>query len=204
MVKKYQSPLRQEQAAQTRDRIAAAARAVFVEHGYAAATIGAVAAAAGVSEPTVYRVFGSKRGILMALLDQMGRQAADAEVAARERDPGGDPREQLRVEVDHIVGVFADWIDFAQVILNVGASDPAVAAVGREGDRRRYARQAPLVRRWHRNGVLRQGLSARRAGEILGAMTGPEMFALMTRTNGWSVRDFRSWLAAMLERELFA
>ncbi|UUO03171.1 TetR family transcriptional regulator [Mycolicibacterium novocastrense] len=45
--RRYSSRLRAAQASGTRRRIVAAAERLFVEHGYAATTIDAVAAAAG-------------------------------------------------------------------------------------------------------------------------------------------------------------
>ena len=50
----YTSQLRADQAIQTRRRIVDAAAELFAERGYAATTIDAVAAAAGVSRKTVF------------------------------------------------------------------------------------------------------------------------------------------------------
>src|SRR5580693_6965427 len=65
----YDSPARQRQADETRRRIADAARKLLEEIGYAGMTIPAVAKAAGVAVPTVYAIFGSKKGIVSELLD---------------------------------------------------------------------------------------------------------------------------------------
>jgi len=46
-----------------------AARALFLERGYAGTTIDAISDRADVPSPTVYRLFSSKLGILRALLD---------------------------------------------------------------------------------------------------------------------------------------
>ena len=54
----YRSRLRTEQAAQTRLRILEASGSLFAERGYAATTIDAVAAQAGVAADTVYAIFG--------------------------------------------------------------------------------------------------------------------------------------------------
>src|ERR1700688_3434415 len=61
----YESPAREP-----RSRIADAARKLLAESGYAGMTIPAVAEAAGVAVPTVYAIFGSKKGIVAELLDQ--------------------------------------------------------------------------------------------------------------------------------------
>src|ERR1700730_12204147 len=53
----------------TRRRIRDAARRLFVERGYVATTIEAIAGEAGVAVPTVYLAFGTKRALLAELLD---------------------------------------------------------------------------------------------------------------------------------------
>src|SRR5215469_8604168 len=65
----YHSPARQRQAEQTRARILAAARDLFRSAGYASTTMDAIASSARVSAKTVEAVFGSKRGVLAALVD---------------------------------------------------------------------------------------------------------------------------------------
>ena len=65
----YRSALRTEQARLTRRRILDAAEALFQADGYGATTIAAIAARAEVAVDTVYAVFGTKRGVLQALMD---------------------------------------------------------------------------------------------------------------------------------------
>ena len=61
---------RQEQAAATRQRIAAAARRLFAANGYRPTTMDAIAAEAGVAPRTVYTTFGAKREILSEICEQ--------------------------------------------------------------------------------------------------------------------------------------
>ena len=67
--RRYDSSRRQEQARQTRRAILDAAGRLFVDPGYAATPLTAVAAEAGVAVQTVYAVFGSKRQLLSDLVD---------------------------------------------------------------------------------------------------------------------------------------
>src|SRR6266568_2113124 len=60
---------RRPKAQATRRRILDAARGLFVARGYVATTIEAIAAEAGVAVPTVYLAFGTKRALLVELLD---------------------------------------------------------------------------------------------------------------------------------------
>lgn len=52
-----------------RREIVAAARQAFFDHGYASASIEAIAAAAGVSKVTVYNHFGDKRALFAAAVE---------------------------------------------------------------------------------------------------------------------------------------
>src|SRR3954469_14368891 len=65
--RRYESPRRREQAAATRRQILEAAEKLFAEQGYAATTMAAVAAEAGVALKTVYLAFETKSGLLRAL-----------------------------------------------------------------------------------------------------------------------------------------
>src|SRR5918995_2032218 len=71
----YRSARRQEQARRTRERIIDAARQLWTDRGFGSTTIEAIAADANVAVQTIYGAFGSKGGILTALL---GRLEADA------------------------------------------------------------------------------------------------------------------------------
>src|ERR1700724_1329221 len=65
----YDNSRRQAQSRATRADVIAAGRQLFIERGYAATTIEAIGKAANTPIATVYRLFGSKRGILSAVLD---------------------------------------------------------------------------------------------------------------------------------------
>src|SRR6516225_1107807 len=67
--RRYRSPRREQQARRTRTRITAAAAQQFLARGYAATTMRAVAADAGVALPTVELVFGTKATLLKAVID---------------------------------------------------------------------------------------------------------------------------------------
>ncbi len=77
-----------------RSRIIAAAARLIAVGGSEAATTRAVAEAAAVQAPTIYRLFGDKAG----LLDAVAEQTLATFVAGKERrGPGPDPVEDLRL-----------------------------------------------------------------------------------------------------------
>lgn len=77
----------------TRRRIVAAAAALIAEGGRDAATTRAVATAAGIQAPTLYRLFGDKRGLLDAVTEAA---MADYLAGKARREPHPDPVQDLR------------------------------------------------------------------------------------------------------------
>jgi AcrR family transcriptional regulator len=94
-----------------RSRIVAAAAGLIAAGGRDAATTRAVAAAAVVQAPTIYRLFGDKRGLLDAVAEH---DLADYLAQKAAREPHPDPVQDLRDSWDDYVafgvahpGVFA-------------------------------------------------------------------------------------------------
>ena len=84
-------------APDVRTRIVAAAAALLASEGRDAVTTRAVAAAAGVQAPALYRLFGDKGGLLEAVAEHgFAAYLADKEVRA----PGPDPVADLRTGWD--------------------------------------------------------------------------------------------------------
>lgn len=84
-----------------RARIVAAAAGLLASGGRDALTTRAVAAAAGVQPPTIYRLFGDKRG----LIDALAAHGFTSYLAEKQvRESGADPVEDLRGGWDLHVG----------------------------------------------------------------------------------------------------
>lgn len=142
-----------------RTRIVAAAARLIAERGRDAATTRAVAQAAGVQAPTIYRLFGDKRG----LLDAVAAHGAALYVADKaSQPPHPDPVQDLRDGWDmHVAFGLAHPDLFAILSSDAGS---AAAAKGLEVLRRRVKAVA-------RAGRLRVG-EARAAALIHAAGVG--------------------------------
>ncbi|MEU4035327.1 TetR/AcrR family transcriptional regulator [Streptomyces collinus] len=92
-----EEPCLRADAARNRARLLEAAARLIAEHGVAGVTMEAVAAAAQVGKGTVFRRFGDRTGLLMALLDHSGRRLqADFLGGPPPLGPGAPPLERLR------------------------------------------------------------------------------------------------------------
>lgn len=198
----YVSPVRQQRAAQTRNGVVDAARVLFVGTGYAATSVEDIAAAAGVGRRTVYDIFGSKRGVLFAILERLApgdqsRFRADLAEAA------GQPRVQLQLAVEFTCTLYQRGADVLLMVHAAAGADPDLAALDREGERRRLAGQRGTIQDWHRRGMLRADLSTSQAADVFWAMTSPAVYRLLVIERGWSTRRFADWLVDELYHQLF-
>jgi TetR/AcrR family transcriptional regulator, regulator of autoinduction and epiphytic fitness len=200
----YVSSRRRAQALSTRTRLAASARRLFAERGYAATTIDAIARDAGLAVQTFYATYGSKRAVLFALLEQMDQAADVSGLVEHLRQAEGDWSRQVEMLVDFNVRLFAGSIDVLAVLRSAGAADPDLAAVGEAGDDRRRAGQAPIVREWAQAGGLRAGLDETLAADILWGLTSPELFELFVIRQHWQATRYAAWLRQAVQQLLLA
>jgi AcrR family transcriptional regulator len=199
--RRYHSPKRERQARQTREQIVEAARRLFARDGFTKTTVEAIAREAGVSAQTVYASIGSKRAIVLALLDRMEAEGGNEELR-RELGSTKDPRRQLRAIVSFNRRLFERGRDVLDVVMATRA-DADVEAFGRAGEARRREGQVRWVRAWAEAGVLRPSLDEGEAADVLWALTGPELYWLFAVNSNWSGFRFEEWLFGTLESQLF-
>ena len=90
-------PSRRSDATRNRARVLATTEELVARSGAAALRIADVAAAAGVGAGTIYRAFGDKRGLLMALVDQRERELQEAVIRGEPPlGPGAPAAQRLR------------------------------------------------------------------------------------------------------------
>ncbi|MGH3673854.1 MAG: TetR/AcrR family transcriptional regulator [Pseudonocardiaceae bacterium] len=199
--RRYDAPIRRERTEASRRRMLDCARQLFVGNGYAATSVEDIAAAAGVGRRSIYDAFGSKRGILLALLDQLAPQEEQRFNTALAQ-AAGDATVQLGLAVGFITTLYARAIDILDMVHAAGGADSDLAALDREGERRRLQAQRSTVRDWHRRGLLSTGMNANTAADILWTMTSPHLYRMLVVERGWSKARFRGWLIDQLTHEL--
>lgn len=122
---------RARNSAQVRDRILAAASELLAQGGVDALSNRAVASAAGVQTPTIYRLFGDKQGLLDALA---ARQFEDHLVDKASLKLTADPVEGLRTGWDQHVNFGLQNPSLYVMVYGdprPGPLAPAAAAAGR-------------------------------------------------------------------------
>jgi AcrR family transcriptional regulator len=198
--RQYLSALRKDQAARTRVLIVDAAAGLFVSEGYPRTTVRAIAGRAGVSPDTVYAVFGSKVGVLTAVLNARLAPSGEASImdtaGARAVRDEPDQRRQLHRFASDMAGVSARIRPIYEVLRTASAVEPEVGEVFAEMEQHRLAHMRELAGWFARRGPLR--VSRDRAAEILWVLASPDVARMLCDVRGWSQSQHAAWLETML------
>ena len=203
----YRSELRAAQALQTRRSIVAAATRLFVQDGYGATTIDAVAEAAGVSRKTVFTAVGGKLDLLKLALD-WAVAGDDGSVALADRAAvqrwlaHRDPRAVLSGFAGMLAEIGARVGPLYRALEVAAGMDSAARELVADAQRRRLDDARKVVRRLRELQALTTRSTHREAIDLVWLAMDPALFDRLVRVRGWTVSRFREWLADSLHHQL--
>jgi len=201
--RRYDNSRRQAQVRATRRKVIEAATRLFTEHGYPATTIDAIAEAADMPLPTLYRLFGSKRALLAAVLDTAfggddqpvtfaDRPAVRA--ARAEADPV-----KMVTGFARIVREFMERSSAIQHMLATAAQiDAEAAELLAEIRRQRHTGQSRIVTALQARGALDPDLDTSEAADIVYALLSPDVHRILTVERRWDADRYERWVARSL------
>jgi AcrR family transcriptional regulator len=197
---------RAEKAAQTRERMLAAAYDEFCERGFRSTTMDAVAQRAGVAVQTLYFTFHTKDALLQELLDR----------AVLGDDPTPPPLQDwyqaALVEPDvvealaHIVAgssTICGRVAPLMPVFHAVAQEPAGRVFRQGEDLRRTDFAGPLIDALRSKAPLRHGVTRQHAVDLLFVILGPETYHSFVLGSAWPPDEFVRWATQMLARDLF-
>jgi TetR/AcrR family transcriptional regulator, regulator of autoinduction and epiphytic fitness len=197
--RRYRSVLRERQAAATREAILDATLTQLERRGYAETRLRDVADAAGVSVETIHAIFGSKGRLLMALGERNLQRGLQAEI------PGGEmlaliAEPDLDRQLAHFGAVAPAIMGPNWPIMDgmrlASAADPELAAGYRAGSDGRRGWMRAFADAWAARGLLRDGLDAAAAADVLWALTSPDLYRLLVVETGWAPDRYANWVSA--------
>ena len=207
--RRYESAHRQEQARQTRRAILNAAATLFVDPGYAATPLTAVAAEAGVAIQTVYKAFGSKQALLSALVD-VTVAGDDEPVPLAERQFVAeiralpDARSRLDRYARHLVEVHARQAQVMLALAAAATADPEAASIWRKHLDDRRTGMAMFAADLASTGELRPDHTVDTAADVLWLAMDVRNYDWLVRRRGWSTERFQRWYVDTVAAALFA
>lgn len=196
----YRSALRQTQAAQTRERVLAAAGELFTRAGYLRCTMRDVADAAGVSVETVYAQ-GSKQALLLAAVDRVLAGPHDG-VPMIESEPIAhalrrtSATEVIREFAEALTDVALRAAGLLVAFEDAAAADAGTLEVWTQAEQRRRQDYRSMVAVVADLAPLRRGLDLDRATDGLWCTLSPRL-AHHLLSAGWSRDEVADWTAAI-------
>ncbi len=196
----YDSSGRKHAATLTRQAILDAAHRLFLQKGYAATTMPAIAEAAGVALDTVYATVG-KKPALFRLLIETAISGEDIAVPAEERDyvrairAERDAAEKLRIYAAALRRIQQRLAPLFRVLDGAAPLDPELASLWRNISQRRSKNMRLFAADLAETGRVRRELSLDKVADIVWSMNSPEFYLLLVEQRGWSAEEFEQWLA---------
>ena len=191
---KYHSERRQEQAEATRQAILDAARALFIERGYAGTTVADIAAAARVAVPTVYVSVGTKPVILGELRKMIPVAAGvpgDTRAAfARIRDP----RQLVSAFVAGVRRLLETSGELMYAIESAAPFEPVAAEAWEEGLVIHRAACGLVVERLEALEEVKTTVSPTHAGDVLSFLSLPATWRTLGGEYGWAFDEVEAWI----------
>ena len=176
------------------DAIAAAALALLLEHGFARMTIEAVAKAAGVGKPAIYRRFSDKASLVAHVISR--------QLPVLEAPDLGDPRVELWRAVQQ--GLPADGPSYVGLIGGLIAEQdrhPELIEAFRHSillPRRAMVRA--IIERGQTRGEIRRDIDPETALELMAGPFLARVFAGLDTGPRWRQATFETWWEILRER----
>ena len=197
--------LRAARVLENEERILRAARELFVRDGYQAATLGAIADAAGVAHRTVYVRFGTKAALLKRVVDvALVGDLAPIDVVSREwyRTATTAPTLALRIAAfaKGSAQLVASAADVIAVAREAEPTEPLLAAAARAG---RAATRDAIRTFWTRardDGLLAAECDVTWLADTTSVLAHAETYLLMRETLRVTPLRYENWLATTWRR----
>jgi AcrR family transcriptional regulator len=197
----YDSSRRQEQARGTRRAVLAAARVLFLDHGYAATTLTQIASQAGVSVETVYKAFANKAGVLKAVFD-VAVAGDDEPIPMAERDAiqsviaEPDAARKITRYTDHLAATADRAVPVQLLARDAAAADPGAAAVWAQIRAETLTAMTLFARNLADTGQLTVPVDYAR--DVLWTYHAPELYELIVLQRRWSTKRYGRFLATAI------
>jgi AcrR family transcriptional regulator len=169
------------------------AERLLLAQGYAATSVAAIGAAAGVSTELVYKTFGGKAG----LVREIQRRA----LLGAGRIPAPDRSDALAATAGDARSLLAEWAQLSTevaplvspimlLVRSAAATDAVLGDLFAEMSAQRLDRMAVNAARLAALPGVRRELTVERIRDVLWTCTSPELYDLLVAQRGWAVEEY--------------
>jgi AcrR family transcriptional regulator len=197
----YNQKARAENSAETRRRIIEVTRELLTRAPLETVSLPVIAAEAEVARSTVYAIFGSREGLMVAVAEDLLERGGFARIGEALRGP--DVVRAFEISMDVAMDLYSREHAVSWALLSLSAVDrDASSAAARLNFGRREGMRR-IAQRMHDQGVLRDDVTVDEAADVLWLITSFETFGQLYRDRGLTPKQVGERLMAITRRTLY-
>jgi AcrR family transcriptional regulator len=198
--RRYNSQKREQGAEQTRLRVLEAARSLLLEESYPDISVDQIAEKSGVARATIYLQFGSKLGVLQALVEYI--DAIGLKDLFGAMDSAANSVEALHKSIPPALAFSHRYARLLRTFRAQAVSDTDFRTVLQERLQQRRQNIGRLVEWLHREGKLAEGWSVNDATDYLSAIGGFPIYDELVNEQGWTLEQLSRRTLDTIDRVL--
>ena len=197
----YNQKARAESAAETRRRVIAVTRDLLTRSPLESVSLPAIAAEAGVARSTVYTIFGSREGLMVAVAEDLLERGGFARIGQALRGP--DVVRAFEVSMDVAMELYSQEHEVSWALLSLAAVDRDASSAAARLNFGRRDGMRKIAQRMHDQGVLRDDVTVDEAADVLWLITSFETFGQLYRDRSLTPQQVGERLMAVTRRTLY-
>jgi AcrR family transcriptional regulator len=197
----YEQKARAESAAETRLRVIEATRNLLTRAPLENVSLPAIAAEAEVARSTVYAIFGSREGLMVALAEDLLERGGFARIGQALRGP--DVVRAFEISMDVAMELYSQEHAVSQALLSLSAVDRDASSAAARLNFGRREGMRKLAQRMHDQGVLRDDVTVDEAADVLWIITSFETFEQLYRGRSLTPQEVGQRLMSITRRTLY-
>ena len=175
----YQQKARAESAADTRRRIIEVTRELLARAPLENVSLPEIASRSDVARSTVYTIFGSREGLMVAVAEDLLERGGFARIGQALRGP--DVVRAFEISIEVAMELYSQEEPVSQALLSLAAVDRDASSAAARLNFGRAQGMRRLAERMHEQGVLRDDVTVEEAADILWVITSFETYAQLRR-----------------------
>jgi AcrR family transcriptional regulator len=197
----YQQKARAESAAETRRRIIDVTRDLLTRAPLESVSLPAIAAEAEVARSTVYAIFGSREGLMVAVAEDLLERGGFARIGQALRGP--DVVRAFEISIDVAMELYSQEHAVSSALLSLAAVDRDASSAAARLNFGRREGMRKLAQRMHDQGVLRDDVTVDEAADVLWLITSFETFGQLYMSRSLTPKQVGERLMAITRRTLY-
>jgi AcrR family transcriptional regulator len=197
----YRQTVRAETAAETRRRIIEVTRDLLSRAPLENVSLPTIATEAEVARSTVYTIFGSREGLMIAVAEDLLDRGGFARIGQALRGP--DVVRAFEISIDVAMELYSSEYPVGSALLSLAAVDRDASSAAARLNYGRREGMRKLAERMRDQGVLRPDTTVEEAADVLWLITSFETFYQLYRERSLTPKQVGERLMAIVRRTLY-